>query len=67
MEFAEKGPIMTLDIQNDVDPVPLELCHAYFRDIVLGVEYCKFFYLFFVLFNFSLSIFFFFLSFFFFF
>ena len=40
METAERGPIMDLNLNGDVPPLDLEVARGYFRELILGVEYC---------------------------
>ena len=41
MENASNGTTMDLNLNGDVPPLPMETARKYFREMVLGVEYCK--------------------------
>lgn len=40
MEYCAKGVVMKLGLGEKVDPYPEEQCRLWFRDIILGIEYC---------------------------
>jgi len=41
-ELCEKGPIMDIKVNKRIEPYTEEKARKYFRDIVLGLEYCHF-------------------------
>jgi serine/threonine protein kinase len=42
MEMCKKGVIMSVGLGDDADPYNDESCRCWFRDLLLGIEYCKF-------------------------
>lgn len=41
MEMCKKGVIMKVGLGEQADPYPEEECRFWFRDLILGIEYCK--------------------------
>lgn len=41
LEMCKKGVIMKIEIEQDVDPYTEEECRTWFRDLILGIEYCR--------------------------
>ena len=41
MEMCKKGVIMKVGLDEDADPYNDESCRCWFRDLLLGIEYCK--------------------------
>lgn len=42
LEMCKKGVIMKVGLDEPADPYPAESCRCWFRDLILGIEYCKF-------------------------
>lgn len=40
LEMCEKGVIMKVDLDAVAEPYPEEQCRLWFRDMILGIEYC---------------------------
>lgn len=40
LEMCEKGVVMKVDLQTTCEPYPEEQCRLWFRDMILGIEYC---------------------------
>jgi calcium/calmodulin-dependent protein kinase kinase 2 len=40
LEMCKKGVIMKVGINEPADPYPEESCRYWFRDLILGIEYC---------------------------
>lgn len=41
LELCKKGVVMKVGIGEVVDPLEAEVCRCWFRDLILGVEYCE--------------------------
>jgi [calcium/calmodulin-dependent protein kinase] kinase len=41
MEMCKKGVVMKVGLGECADPYDEERCRMWFRDMVLGMEYCK--------------------------
>lgn len=41
LEMCKKGVIMKVEIDQAADPYPDEACRLWFRDLMLGIEYCQ--------------------------
>ena len=41
MEMCRRGVIMSVGIGQHAEPYDEECCRHWFRDLILGVEYCK--------------------------
>jgi [calcium/calmodulin-dependent protein kinase] kinase len=41
MEMCKKGPVMKVGLDQQADPYSPEACRYWFRDLILGIEYCK--------------------------
>lgn len=41
MEMCKKGVIMNVGLDEDADPYNDQSCRYWFRDLLLGIEYCK--------------------------
>ena len=41
MEMCKKGVVMKVGLENDATPYDEEACRHMFRDLVLGIEYCR--------------------------
>lgn len=41
MEMCNKGVVMTVGLEDRADPYDDEQCRHWFRDMILGIEYCK--------------------------
>jgi len=39
-EMCEKGVVMKVDLDRRAEPYPEEQCRLWFRDMLLGIEYC---------------------------
>ena len=44
-EMAHKGVLMSIESDKTATPYPAETARRFFREIVLGIEYCKLFFL----------------------
>lgn len=42
MEMCKKGVIMSVGLDDNADPYNDESCRCWFRDLLLGIEYCEF-------------------------
>lgn len=42
LEMCAKGVIMKVGLDEIADPYPEEKCRLWFRDMILGIEYCWF-------------------------
>ena len=42
LEMCKKGVIMKVGLNEPADPYSEEECRCWFRDLILGIEYCKF-------------------------
>lgn len=42
LEWCAKGVIMKVDLDRSADPYPEEQCRLWFRDMILGIEYCEY-------------------------
>jgi [calcium/calmodulin-dependent protein kinase] kinase len=40
LEMCEKGVVMNVDLDQIAEPYPEEQCRLWFRDMILGIEYC---------------------------
>jgi [calcium/calmodulin-dependent protein kinase] kinase len=40
MEMCKKGVVMQVGLEERADPYPEEQCRCWFRDMILGLEYC---------------------------
>ena len=41
LEMCKKGVIMKVGLDERADPYDEENCRCWFRDLILGIEYCK--------------------------
>jgi [calcium/calmodulin-dependent protein kinase] kinase len=41
LEMCQRGVIMSVGVGEQAKPYDEESCRRYFRDIILGIEYCK--------------------------
>ena len=41
LEMCKKGVIMQVDLDEQADPYDAEHCRHWFRDLILGIEYCR--------------------------
>lgn len=41
LEMCKKGVVMKVGLDEPADPYDDETCRCWFRDMILGVEYCK--------------------------
>jgi calcium/calmodulin-dependent protein kinase kinase 2 len=41
LEMCKKGVIMKVGLDDQADPYQEEQCRYWFRDLILGIEYCK--------------------------
>ena len=41
MEMCKRGVVMKVGLEETADPYDEEQCRLWFRDLVLGIEYCK--------------------------
>jgi [calcium/calmodulin-dependent protein kinase] kinase len=41
LEMCKKGVVMKVGIDDRADPYDEETCRCWFRDMILGIEYCK--------------------------
>jgi [calcium/calmodulin-dependent protein kinase] kinase len=41
LEMCKKGVIMKVGLGEQADPYDEESCRCWFRDLILGIEYCK--------------------------
>ena len=42
MEMCKKGVVMQVGLEQRADPYDDEKCRCWFRDMILGIEYCRF-------------------------
>lgn len=42
MEMCKKGVVMKVGLETKADPYNEERCRHWFRDMILGMEYCEF-------------------------
>lgn len=42
LEMCEKGVVMKVGLDDTAEPYPEEKCRLWFRDMILGIEYCMF-------------------------
>lgn len=42
LEMCKKGVVMKVGLDDHADPYPEEQCRHWFRDLILGIEYCKY-------------------------
>jgi len=40
LEMCEKGVVMKVGLDDTAEPYPEEKCRLWFRDMILGIEYC---------------------------
>jgi [calcium/calmodulin-dependent protein kinase] kinase len=40
LEMCEKGVVMKVSLDEPAKPYPEEQCRLWFRDMILGIEYC---------------------------
>lgn len=41
MEMCKKGVVMKVGLDDDATPYSEEKCRYWFRDLILGIEYCE--------------------------
>lgn len=41
LEMCKKGVVMKVGLGDRADPYDNESCRCWFRDLILGIEYCK--------------------------
>jgi len=41
LEMCKKGVVMQVGLNDPADPYPPETCRCWFRDLILGIEYCE--------------------------
>lgn len=41
LEMCKKGVVMKVGLHEEADPYPEESCRCWFRDLILGIEYCE--------------------------
>jgi serine/threonine protein kinase len=41
LEMCKKGVVMKVGLNEKADPYDAESCRCWFRDLILGIEYCK--------------------------
>ena len=41
MEMCKKGVVMQVGLEDRADPYPEEQGRCWFRDMILGLEYCR--------------------------
>ena len=41
LEMCKKGVVMKVGLDDPADPYPPEKCRCWFRDLILGIEYCE--------------------------
>ena len=41
LEMCKKGVVMKVGLEETADPYDDETCRCWFRDMILGIEYCK--------------------------
>lgn len=42
LEMCKKGVVMQVGLNEPADPYPPETCRCWFRDLILGIEYCEY-------------------------
>ena len=42
LEMCKKGVVMKVELDDVADPYSEEECRTWFRDLILGIEYCRF-------------------------
>ena len=42
LEMCKKGVVMKVGLGDTADPYDEESCRCWFRDLILGIEYCKY-------------------------
>jgi len=42
LEMCKKGVVMKVGLHEPAKPYPQENCRYWFRDLILGIEYCKY-------------------------
>lgn len=42
LEMCKKGVVMKIDLDQQATPYESELCRTWFRDLILGIEYCEY-------------------------
>jgi [calcium/calmodulin-dependent protein kinase] kinase len=42
LEMCKKGVVMNVGLGDQIAPYSEEACRCWFRDLILGIEYCKF-------------------------
>lgn len=42
MEMCKKGVVMKVGLEETADPYDEEQCRIWFRDLILGIEYCMY-------------------------
>lgn len=42
LEMCKKGVVMKVGLDDTADPYDDETCRCWFRDMILGIEYCEF-------------------------
>lgn len=40
LEMCKKGVVMKVGVDEQADPYDAESCRCWFRDLILGIEYC---------------------------
>jgi [calcium/calmodulin-dependent protein kinase] kinase len=41
LEMCKKGVVMKVGVDDAADPYSPETCRCWFRDLILGIEYCE--------------------------
>lgn len=41
LEMCRKGVVMKIGLGEQATPYPEDMCRTWFRDLILGTEYCK--------------------------
>jgi calcium/calmodulin-dependent protein kinase kinase 2 len=41
LEMCKKGVVMKVGLDQQADPYDEEMCRYWFRDLILGIEYCQ--------------------------
>jgi serine/threonine protein kinase len=41
LEMCKKGVVMKVGLDEKADPYDAESCRCWFRDLILGIEYCE--------------------------
>ena len=42
LEMCKKGVVMKVGLDERAEPYDVEHCRCWFRDLILGIEYCEF-------------------------